>query len=92
MNLKRFGVDLANAVFKAHDADSHGKVFLFLINQSLTITFFVSSPPCLVGMEICDMALRKVRELEKGTTLTLVEIVYGFRQMMDAARFRRKVS
>ena len=74
MNIKRVGIDLAKQVFQVHGVDGHDKVVLRKqLKRSQVLSFFVTLPPCLIGMEACGGAHYWAREVQKmGHTVKLM--------------------
>ena len=59
------GLDLAKTVFQVHGADCEGRTVLRRrLRRGQVLAFFVSIPPCLVGLEACASAHHWARELQ----------------------------
>jgi len=59
----RIGLDIAKSVFQLHGVDSHGKpVCKKTLSRGEVLSFFVSLPSCLVGIEACAGAHYWARE------------------------------
>jgi transposase len=57
-------VDLAKAVFQAHDVNILGKPYLRKqLRRGEMLPFFVKLEPCLIGMEACGWAYYWARKL-----------------------------
>lgn len=57
MNVTTVGIDLAKNVLQVHGVDVRGKVVLRRqLRRNQVAAFFVSLPPCLIGMEGCASA------------------------------------
>lgn len=62
----RIGLDIAKSVFQLHGVDSHGKpVCKKTLSRGEVLTFFVSLPSCLIGIEACAGSHYWARELIK---------------------------
>ena len=74
MNITTIGIDLAKNVFQVHAVDERGKVVLRKqLRRDQMATFFVSLPPCLIGMEACGSAHHWARKLQGlGHTVKLM--------------------
>ena len=57
MAIVTIGLDLAKNVFQVHGVDENGRAVLRRqVRRADVATFFLSLPPCLVGMEACGSA------------------------------------
>lgn len=64
--LVRIGLDIAKSVFQLHGVDCHGKpVCKKTLSRGEVLSFFVSLPSCLVGIEACAGSHYWARELIK---------------------------
>lgn len=64
--LVRIGLDIAKSVFQLHGVDGHGKpVCKKTLSRGEVLTFFVSLPSCLIGIEACAGSHYWARELIK---------------------------
>ncbi|MBN8285198.1 MAG: IS110 family transposase [Zoogloea sp.] len=64
--LVRIGLDIAKSVFQLLGVDSHGKpVCKKTLSRGKVLSFFVSLPSCLVGIEACAGSHYWARELIK---------------------------
>jgi len=74
MKITTVGIDLAKNVFQIHAVDEQGKTVLKKqLKRDQVAEFFVTLPPCLVGMEACGSAHHWARKLEGyGHTVKLM--------------------
>ena len=64
MKITTVGIDLAKNVFQVHGVSEHGKTVLKKqLKRDQVAEFFVTLPPCLVGMEACSSAHHWARKL-----------------------------
>lgn len=60
------GIDLAKDVFQIHGVDAQGRsVLRKQLRRVQMASFFVSLPPCLIGMEACGSAHYRARKLQE---------------------------
>jgi len=58
------GLDLAKHIFQVHAADAEGSpVFSRKLRRAAVLSFFMKTPPCLVGLEACGGAHYWAREI-----------------------------
>jgi hypothetical protein len=64
MKITTVGIDLAKSVFQIHGVDARGKAVLRKqLKRGEMVNFFVTLPPCLIGMEACSSAHHWARKL-----------------------------
>ena len=64
MKITTVGIDLAKSVFQIHGVDARGKAVLReQLKRGEMVNFFVTLPPCLIGMEACSSAHHWARKL-----------------------------
>ena len=74
MKITTVGIDLAKNLFQLHGVNEHGKVVIKKqLRRDQMAEFFVTLPPCLVGMEACGSAHHWARKLQAyGHTVKLM--------------------
>lgn len=57
-DIRIIGLDIAKSVFQLHGLDDAGATVLQKrLTRSRMLPFFEKLPPCLIGIEACDVAL-----------------------------------
>lgn len=90
-NVTMIGLDIAKAVFHAHDADASGKqIFSRRLSRGKLLEFMEQQPHCLIAMEACNGAHHWAREFVTiGHKARLIPPAYAKpfakRQKNDAA-------
>jgi transposase len=65
MQVTTIGLDLVKSVFQVHGVDAAGKPILVRqLRRGQVIAFFEKLPPCLIGMEACATAHRRLSVVE----------------------------
>jgi transposase len=61
MKITTVGIDLAKNVFQVHGIDERGKAVLRKqLRRAQVAVFFGNLPPCVIGMEACDIRDRRL--------------------------------
>jgi transposase len=74
MQITTVGLDLAKNVFQVHGVNEQGQVVVRkALKRNHVIPFFLSLPPCVIGMEACGSAHHWARKLQAlGHTVRLM--------------------
>lgn len=92
MKATTIGIDLATNVFQIHGVNELGKpVIKKQLRRNQKAEFFVSLPPCLIGMEACGSAHYWARKLEGvGQQLSMYLDVTSLRVRLRRRRTGRR--